>query len=55
MEPNDLLVAHLNAILEDAKNFEFDDFKNTKYPAPKMELVMQLENVINNVKNGLYD
>ena len=55
MTPNELLVAHLEAIKDDAVKGEFGDFTNNKYPAPKMELVAQLENIIKNTKNGLYD
>lgn len=53
--PDKLLIGHLKAVLEEAENDEFHDFKNKKYPLPKIELVMQLENIIKNVKNGLYD
>ena len=55
MNPHELLLAHLKAILDDAQAKEFHDFENNKYPAPKLELVAQLENVIRNAKHGLYD
>lgn len=55
MKPSELLEAHLQAFLDEAKEGQFHDFKNEKYPAPKMELVAQLENIIKNVKSGLYD
>jgi len=55
IDPHDLLVAHLQEIYRLAKEKQFHDFENSKYPAPKMELVMQLENIIRNVKSGLYD
>ena len=54
-EAHHRLVAHLGYIFLDAVYCEFHDFKNEKYAAPKMELVAQLENVIKNVKSGLYD
>ena len=53
--PHDLLVAHLKDITRLAEEKEFHDFANERYPAPKMELVAQLENIIKNTKNGLYD
>lgn len=54
-DPHELLIAHLTAILEEAKDNQFHDFGSDKYPLPKVELVMQLENIIKNAKVGLYD
>jgi hypothetical protein len=55
IHPHELLVAHLEDICRLAKEKEFHDFENNKFPMPKMELVMQLENIIRNTKAGLYD
>ncbi len=55
MNPHQLLVAHIKAILQDAENKEFHDFENQKYATPKVELFTQLENIIKNVKSGAYD
>lgn len=50
-----LLIAHLAAVLKEACSHEFHDFKNEKYPAPKIELCAQLQNIIKNAQSGLYD
>lgn len=49
------LLQDLSVITKDACAFEFNDFRNTKYPAPKVELVHQLQAIIENTKNGKYD
>lgn len=49
------LVNDLKSIAADAENFEFHDFKNTSYAAPKMTLVAKLEEIIKNTKEGFYD
>ena len=49
------LVNDLKNILQDAENYEFHDFKNDAYGAPKIALVEKLQTVINNVKEGKYD
>lgn len=53
--PHSYLLRDLSFIIAEAEGFEFHDFKNTKYPAPKRELIAQLTSIINNVKNGDYD
>lgn len=52
---NDRLIEDLEYLLKEAKNNEFDDFKNEKYPNPKMELVAQLNNMITDTIGGKYD
>lgn len=49
------LVKDLENLLEEAKAFEFHDFKNDKYAAPKMELVGFLLAMVDKVKEGGYD
>ena len=34
---------------------EFTDFENDKYDSPKVELILKLQNIINNTKDGKYD
>lgn len=52
---HDLLVKDLNDLLEKARSFEFHDFKNEKYPAPKMALVEKLDIIRKKVIDGAYD
>lgn len=49
------LIADLSALLEEAKDFEFHDFKNSKYAAPKMELMEKILVIADKVKGGGYD
>jgi len=35
--------------------FDYHDFKNTTFPAPKLALIQKLEWLIKNVKEGKYD
>ena len=49
------LVSHLELLLIEAKEFEFHDFKNNEYPAPKIELVSRLELLKKNAIDGVYD
>lgn len=49
------LVEDLEELLTEAKNGEFGDFTNNKYPAPKMALADKLHELRNNVINGKYD
>lgn len=49
------LVDDLNALTQEAIKFEFDDFQNEKYAAPKIELVNRLYKLIENVRDGRYD
>jgi len=59
MEGNDkgheMLVKELEDLLAKAKAFEYHDFKNRYYVAPKMELSNRLRVLRNGVLNGKYD
>lgn len=55
MSGNDILIVDLKALLKEAEEFQFDDFKNTKYAAPKMTLYLKLIRLSQNVKEGKYD
>ena len=52
---HDLLLKDLRALLAEAEAFEFHDFKNSKYAAPKMMLVEKLTIIADAVKAGRYD
>lgn len=52
---HDALMTDLVLILQDAKDFAFDDFRNTKYDAPKMALINRLQELIDSTKDGKYD
>ena len=49
------LIQALAELLQEARNYEFHDFKNTKYPMPKTALVDYLELLLGRVKEGVYD
>lgn len=51
----EILIADLEALLQEAKDGEFGDFSNEKYPAPKVELAQKLFELRENVINGKYD
>ena len=55
MDAHEKLILHLSQVLELAKANQFHDFKNDRFPAPKMALVDYLQNLIDNTKNGVYD
>ena len=42
-------------LLKDTKDFQFHDFKNTKYSLPKMALIERLQAMILKAKEGGYD
>lgn len=50
-----ILIADLEALLQEAKDGEFGDFTNEKYPAPKIELARKLYEMRQNVIGGKYD
>lgn len=54
-KPHRNLIAEIEDILAKAKAFEYHDFKNTYYVAPKMELANRLRVFRNDVLNGKYD
>lgn len=45
----------LNGMLHEILNGEFGDFSNEKYATPKVELVRQLKEIIQNSITGKYD
>lgn len=49
------LIKDIAELLKEVEAFEFHDFKNEKYAAPKMELVMKLGAIMDSAKNGKYD
>lgn len=49
------LIEHLLELLTEAKNGEFGDFTNEKYPAPKIALREKLLLLADNVVQGIYD
>lgn len=49
------LITDLEKLLEQAKSFDFHDFKSTYYPAPKMALSNKLRVMRNDTLNGKYD
>lgn len=50
----ELLTALAN-LYHAAELFQFNDFKNTQYPVPKVALVKELQNLIERVKKGDFD
>jgi hypothetical protein len=52
---HDLLIADLRNLLRDAEAFEFHDFMNGKYAAPKVALHTALLRIDSNVSEGRYD
>ena len=54
-EGQNLLLDDLANLLYEAWHYEFHDFKNKKYAAPKVQLKLYLEKLEQNVVNGRYD
>ncbi len=50
-----LLITDLEVLLQEAKDGEFGDFTNNKYPAPKSALHSKLTELADNVIKGKYD
>jgi hypothetical protein len=42
-------------VLEKAKRYQYHDFKNEKYEAPKMKLVEHLQKILTATKEDKYD
>jgi len=55
MNGHERLLADLKSILVEAEAFEFDDFKNSRYALPKLELVSQLTAIAGKATRGEYD
>jgi len=49
------LIFDLQSLMHEALDYEFHDFKNKKYDAPKIELYRKLTTLANRVKEGHYD
>ena len=49
------LIEDLKELLKEAENYEFHDFKNTKYATPKVTLHVKLLTIDKKVQNGNYD
>lgn len=49
------LINDLMLLMEEVRKSEFHDFRNTKYPAPKIELASKFQMLRENVINGKYD
>jgi len=50
-----LLLEDIQSLLSEAVAYEFHDFKNSTYPAPKLALIQKLDWLLKNVKSGKYD
>ena len=50
-----VLIKDLEDLIVEAKNGEFGDFTNEKYPAPKVALRNKLSEMADNVIHGKYD
>jgi hypothetical protein len=49
------LLHDLQELVKEADQYSFHDYKNKKYPVPKMALIKKLEEIMNRVKQGYYD
>jgi hypothetical protein len=52
---HDNLLNDINKFFKDVTEYQYHDFKNSIYDAPKLALVKKLEWLINNTKDGKYD
>lgn len=52
---HDALVHDLEELLADAKRFEFHDFKNSTFAAPKVALAQRFNYLREQVVRGRYD
>jgi hypothetical protein len=52
---HEMLIADLQAILANAQNFQYHDFKNTLYATPKAVLRARLLDIAQAVVDGKYD
>ena len=50
-----ILIADLEELLNEAKTGEFSDFSNEKYATPKVSLRMKFDELGKNVISGKYD
>lgn len=49
------LSCDIQSLLDEATAYQYHDFKNRTYPAPKLALIQKLEWLIKNAKEGKYD
>lgn len=49
------LIRDLKILLKLAENFEYHDFKNNMFPAPKSALIRNLSMLVEETKKGTYD
>ena len=49
------LVRDIKTLLSDAEDHQFDDFQNSRYPAPKIALREALLVMAKRVEEGAYD
>lgn len=54
-EGHDALITDLEALLQEAENFEFHDYKNPTHAFPKLKLSEKLLALRQNVVEGKYD
>ena len=59
MSKNDIghlkLLDDITSLLKDASDYQYHDFKNSLYAAPKLALVQKLDWLLKNTKEGKYD
>ena len=49
------LVDDVTDLMKNVNDYQYHDFKNTTYSAPKLALVQKLEWLLKNTKEGKYD
>ena len=49
------LILDLEALLKEAQDYQFHDFKNSSYATPKVALYNRLFEIADSVKKGKYD
>lgn len=52
---HDGLMQDLRTLVQEAEQYSFHDYKNKKYPMPKVALVETLKKIADRVKDGYYD
>lgn len=55
MNGHEKLVSDLKKLLKEAEDYQFHDFKNEKYPTPKIQLVLELGAISDKARTGKYD
>jgi hypothetical protein len=49
------LITDIRKLLKEAMDYDFHDYKNKKYPAPKAALIAHLSQMVSRAQNGWYD